>query len=114
MIQLRAFFLFLGAWLHSLHALAAIPTDNNPTQGGSNNILELIYAYAYDILLFGGGIFIAFCFVYFLGHVWDVFSKIKEKQATKKDLLSDGVIGAVLLLLSVWGLNYALDILEGV
>ncbi|MCP4825543.1 MAG: TIGR03745 family integrating conjugative element membrane protein [Shimia sp.] len=114
MIQLRSFFLFVVTWLHSLSAMADIPTNNTPSQGGSDNILELIYAYAYDLLLYGGGIFIAFCFVYFLGHIWDVFSKIKEKQATKKDLLSDGVIGAVLLLLSVWGLNYGLDILEGV
>lgn len=100
--------------LLSTKAVASIPTDNDPTQGGSDNILELIYAYAYDILLYGGGMFIAFCFVYFLGHMWDLYSKTRERQATKKDLLSDGVIGAVLLLLSTWGLNYGLNILEGV
>ncbi|HBC3529385.1 TPA: TIGR03745 family integrating conjugative element membrane protein [Vibrio parahaemolyticus] len=95
-------------------AHASIPTNNDPTQGGSDNILELIYNYAYDILLYGGGMFIAFCFIYFLGHMWDLYSKTRERQATKKDLLSDGIIGAVLLLLSIWGLNYGLDILKGV
>ncbi|HBC3835279.1 TIGR03745 family integrating conjugative element membrane protein [Vibrio parahaemolyticus] len=95
-------------------AQASIPTNNDPTQGGSDNILELIYNYAYDILLYGGGMFIAFCFIYFLGHMWDLYSKTRERQATKKDLLSDGIIGAVLLLLSIWGLNYGLDILKGV
>ncbi len=64
--------------------------------------------------LYGGGMFIAFCFIYFLGHMWDLYSKTRERQATKKDLLSDGIIGAVLLLLSIWGLNYGLDILKGV
>ncbi|TOM63439.1 integrating conjugative element membrane protein, partial [Vibrio parahaemolyticus] len=39
-------------------AQASIPTNNDPTQGGSDNILELIYNYAYDILLYGGGMFI--------------------------------------------------------
>jgi integrating conjugative element membrane protein (TIGR03745 family) len=114
MMLTKRMFLFIGLWLHSLRALADIPTNNEPTQGSSDNILELIYYYAYDLLLYGGGIFIAFCFVYFLGHMWDLYSKTKEKQATKKDLLSDGVIGAVLLLVSIWGLNYGLDILEGV
>ncbi|EGQ7795950.1 TIGR03745 family integrating conjugative element membrane protein [Vibrio parahaemolyticus] len=107
-------FTFISPLLVGTQALASIPTDNEPTQGGSDNILELIYNYAYDILLYGGGMFIAFCFVYFLGHMWDLYSKTRERQATKKDLLSDGIIGAVLLLLSIWGLNYGLNILEGV
>jgi len=98
----------------SFSAFASIPQNQQPTQGSSNNILQMIYYYAYDIALYGGGIFIAFCFLYFLGHMWDLYSKTKDKQATKKDLLSDGIIGAVLLLLSIWGLNYGLNILEGV
>lgn len=107
-------FFSLSLALGSARTFAAIPGNTDPTQGDSDNILEMIYNYGYDILLYGGGIFIAFCFVYFLGHMWDVYSRTKEKQATKKDLLSDGIIGAVLLLFSVWGLNYGLNILEGV
>lgn len=98
----------------SFSTWAAVPQNQQPTQGSSNNILQMIYYYAYDIALYGGGIFIAFCFLYFLGHMWDLYSKTKDKQATKKDLLTDGIIGAVLLLLSIWGLNYGLNILEGV
>lgn len=112
-MKLKRFFPFSLA-LMGTRTFASIPENTEPTQGGSDNILEMIYNYGYDILLYGGGIFIAFCFVYYLGHMWDIYSKTKEKQATKKDLLSDGIIGAVMLLFSIWALNYGLNILEGV
>ncbi|MFM2666697.1 DUF2976 domain-containing protein [Vibrio mediterranei] len=93
---------------------AAVPKNTEPTQGSSNNPLEIIFYYAYDIALYGGSIFLGFCFLYFLGHMWDLYSKTREKQATKKDLLSDAIIGVVLFLLSIWGFNYILDLLQGV
>ncbi|MEZ9997908.1 TIGR03745 family integrating conjugative element membrane protein [Vibrio sp. 10N.261.46.A3] len=95
-------------------ALAKIPTNTSPTQGDSDNILEVVLNYAYDILLYGGTVFLAFCAIYFLGHVWDIYNQTREGKKTKKDLLTDTVIGAVLLLISVWGLNYGLDVLSGV
>lgn len=95
-------------------AIAKIPTNQNPTQGDSTNILQMVFYYAYDILLYGGSIFVAFATIYYLGHMWDLYSKTREKQATKKDLLTDGVIGAVLILLTIWALNYGLSILGSV
>jgi integrating conjugative element membrane protein (TIGR03745 family) len=93
-------------------AQAKIPQNQNPTQGQSDNILTMVLYYAYDILLIGGSIFVAFSAIYFMGHMWDMYKKTRERQATKQDLLTDGVIGAVLLLFSIWGLNFGLGILE--
>ena len=99
-------------WL-SASASAKIPQNQDPTKGDSDNILTMVMYFAYDIVLIGGSIFIAFAAIYYLGHMWDVFKKTREKQATKQDLLSDGIIGAVLLMFSIWALNFGLGILEG-
>ncbi len=93
-------------------AHAKIPQNQDPTQGSSDNILTMVLNFSYDILLVGGSIFIAFGAIYYMGHMWDVYKKTRERQATKQDLLTDGVIGAVLLLFSIWGLNFGLDVLE--
>ncbi|AUI88936.1 integrating conjugative element membrane protein (plasmid) [Vibrio azureus] len=93
---------------------ANIPENQKPSKGGSNNLLTLIFQYAYDIALYGGSIFLAGSALYLMAHLWDLYSKTKDKQATKKDLLTDAVLGAVLLLLSIWGLNYGLDLLGDV
>ncbi len=98
----------------SFSSFAAIPQNQRPSQGSTDNILQLILYYAYDIALYGGSILIAFLFIYYLTHLWDLYSETKEKRATKKDLLTDAIIGAVMLLFSIWGLNYGLDILKGV
>ncbi|MFA0055700.1 TIGR03745 family integrating conjugative element membrane protein [Vibrio echinoideorum] len=106
---------FVGALAATTLSVAAkIPTNPKPTQGDSDNILEMVMYYAYDILLYGGTVFLAFCAIYFLGHVWDIYNQTREGRKTKKDLLTDTVIGAALLLISIWGLNYGLDVLSGV
>ncbi|EGU41182.1 hypothetical protein VII00023_06117 [Vibrio ichthyoenteri ATCC 700023] len=104
---LALFFLAIGAKAH-----AKIPQNQDPSQGQSDNILTMVLYFSYDILLIGGSIFIAFSAIYFMGHMWDMYKKTRERQATKQDLLTDGVIGAVLLLFSIWGLNFGLGILE--
>lgn len=90
---------------------AKIPRNQDPTQGDSDSVLEMLFYYAYDIVLYGGSIFIAFCAIYYLGHIWDIYSQTREQKKTKKDLLTDAIIGGILILLSVWGLNYSLNIL---
>ena len=57
----------------------------------------------------------AFAAIYYLGHMWNVFKKTRKKQATKQDLLSEGINGAVALILmfSIWVLGFTFGILEG-
>ena len=105
---------FLALFFFPTWAVAKVPTNIAPSGGSSDNPLEIIFKYAYDIALYGGSIFLGFCFLYFLGHLWDLYKKTREKQATKQDLLTDAIIGVVLFLFSIWGLNYLLDILKGV
>ncbi len=107
-------FLFACFAFLSLSVSAKVPTNQAPSKGSSDNILTLLLYYAYDGMLYGGGMFIAAIFMYFMYHLWDLYSKIKEKQATKKDLLTDAMIGIVLLFLSIWGWNYSLDLLDGI
>ncbi|WP_245986684.1 TIGR03745 family integrating conjugative element membrane protein [Vibrio pectenicida] len=105
----------LGAMtMASCAAQAKIPKNQDPTQGDSDNLLELIFYYAYDIVLYGGCIFVAFCALYYLGHVWDIYSQTRDGKKTKKELLTDAIIGGMLILLSVWGLNYSLNILGSI
>ncbi|GLT19567.1 hypothetical protein GCM10007938_33490 [Vibrio zhanjiangensis] len=95
----------------SSSAQAKIPRNQDPTQGASDSVLEILFYYGYDILLYGGSIFAAFCTIYYLGHVWDIYSQTREGKKTKKDLLTDAIIGGILILLTIWGINYGLNIM---
>ncbi|WP_394230499.1 TIGR03745 family integrating conjugative element membrane protein [Shewanella colwelliana] len=93
--------------------LAKIPGNQEPTQGSDDdNILKTFFAYAYDIVLYGGGIGIAASTIYYFIHLWGVFQEVRNQKKEKSDLISDGVIGATLILLTIWGVNFSLGLLE--
>lgn len=108
--------LFIWLCLFSVHpAWAYIPGNQNPTTGGDkDNILKTFFAYAYDALLYGGPIGIAFAVIYYLIHMWGIFQEIRAERKTKNDFITDGIIGASLILLSIWGVNYGLNLMEKV
>lgn len=94
-------------------ALALIPGNQDPTKGSDDeNILKTFFAYSYDVVLYGGGIALAASVCYYLFHLWGVFQEVRNQKKEKGDLIADGVIGAVLILLSIWGVNFGLQMLE--
>ncbi|GCF90538.1 MULTISPECIES: DUF2976 domain-containing protein [unclassified Shewanella] len=94
-------------------ALAKIPGNQEPTKGGDDeNILKTFFAYSYDVVLYGGGIALAASVGYYFIHLWGVFQEVRNQKKEKSDLITDGVIGAVLILLSIWGVNFCLQLLE--
>ncbi|AEH16381.1 MAG: DUF2976 domain-containing protein [Shewanella oncorhynchi] len=94
-------------------ALGAIPGNQEPTKGGDDdNILKTFFAYSYDVVLYGGGIGLAAAVGYYFIHLWGVFQEVRNQKKEKSDLITDGVIGAVLILLSIWGVNFCLQLLE--
>ena len=94
-------------------AWAAIPGNQDPSQGGNDeNILKVFFAYAYDAVLYGGPIGLAAGVGYYIIHMWGVFKEVRAQRKEKSDFISDGVIGALLILLSIWALNFCLGLLE--
>ena len=69
----------IGLSLFPMWATAKVPTNTKPTQGDTDNPLTTLFAYAYDIALYGGSAFLGFCFLYFISHLWDIYSKTREK-----------------------------------
>ncbi|GIU42860.1 hypothetical protein TUM4438_10400 [Shewanella sairae] len=92
---------------------AAIPTNQEPSKGSDDdNILKTWFAYSYDIVLYGGAAGIAAASLYYLIHMWGIFQEVRAQKKEKSDLITDGVIGASLLLLTIWGVTFALARLE--
>ncbi|WP_318419623.1 DUF2976 domain-containing protein [Photobacterium leiognathi] len=94
-------------------ARAVIPGNQDPSQGGDDeNILKVLFAYGYDAVLYGGGLGLAAAIGYYIIHMWAVFKEVRAQRKEKSDFISDGVIGALLILLSIWAVNFCLSILE--
>lgn len=94
-------------------AWAAIPGNQDPSQGGNDdNILKVFFAYAYDAVLYGGPIGLTAGVGYYCIHMWAIFKEVRAQRKEKSDFISDGVIGALLILLSIWALNFCLGLLE--
>jgi len=105
---------FVSACVYTVTpALAAIPGNQEPTKGSDDdNILKTFFAYSYDVVLYGGGIALAASVGYYFFHLWGVFQEVRNQKKEKSDLITDGAIGAVLILLSIWGVNFCLQLLE--
>ncbi|MBL1422457.1 MAG: DUF2976 domain-containing protein [Alphaproteobacteria bacterium] len=101
--------------LLSSPARAVIPGNEDPSQGGDdNNILKVVFNFAYDIVLYGGPMLLVAGTTYFLIHMWGLMKEVRAEKKTKNDFIADGVIGASLVLLSIWGLNFSLGLLESI
>ena len=94
-------------------AWAEIPGNEDPTQGGDDtNILKVLFNYAYDIVLYGGPMLLTAAVGYFFIHMWGLMKEVRAERKTKSDFITDGVLGASLILMSIWGLNFSLGLLE--
>lgn len=112
-LQSRAMSL-LGIMLGSVFpVLAAIPENQDPTQGaGNGNLLTVLFAYGYDVVLYGGGLLLAAAVAYYVIHLWGIFKEVRAERKEKSDLISDAVIGAAMIGLSIWAVNFCLSLLE--
>ena len=92
-------------------AMADLPTMEAPSRGEGSGLIETIQNYAYDggILL---GLLIAL--LAFLGVAWHsltVFADVQNQRKTWKDLGAVVGVGALLVVVIIWFLTKAAEIL---
>lgn len=91
-------------------ARADLPALEEPSRGGSG-ILELWQNYGYDILLLLGLLVCAVCFLGVAYHSYNVYGEVQSRKATWGQLGATVGVGAGLLVLVIWLITKATEIL---
>lgn len=103
-------FLFL-LLLPAFNVLADLPEMEDPSRGQGNGIMETLQNYGYDIVIL---LTLAICSVGFLvvaNSCIATYSEIQTGRKQWKDLGAMAGVGAILLVITIWLLNQASDIL---
>lgn len=101
----------LALLLPSGLSFAALPAMEAPSRGNGGGLVETIQNYAYD-----GGILIGLliALLAFLGVAWHsltVYADVQNQRRTWKDLGAVVSVGALLVVLIIWFLTKAAEIL---
>jgi len=113
---IRLFSLVTHAALAALFALpvtvfAAMPTMEDPSRGASDSIIETLQNYGFDIVTLIALLVIAAMFVGVVYHAYTTFSEIHTGRKTWGEFGLTVSAGAILLVLGIWLLTTATDIL---
>ncbi|HEA7079293.1 TPA: TIGR03745 family integrating conjugative element membrane protein [Escherichia coli] len=98
-------------WLPALPARADLPEMEDPSRGQGDGIMETLQNYGYDIVIL---MTLGICAVGFLvvaNNCIATYSEIQGGRKQWKDLGAMAGVGAVLLVITIWLLNQASDIL---
>lgn len=98
-------------WLPALPVRADLPKMENPSRGQGDGIMETLQNYGYDIVIL---MTLGVCAVGFLvvaNNCIATYSEIQGGRKQWKDLGAMAGVGAVLLVITIWLLNQASDIL---
>lgn len=92
-------------------ATAALPVPDTPTRGKGTGLLQLIQNYIYDGFTLFGLAVAAVCFLIVAVNALKKFHEVTDKKATWTDFFTLVGVGAVLLIIVIWLINKAVEIL---
>ncbi|EDT2963652.1 TIGR03745 family integrating conjugative element membrane protein [Salmonella enterica subsp. enterica] len=101
----------LTGLLFSSAALADLPTMEDPSRGKGSGIVETLKNYGYDMVILMS---LAICAVGFLvvaNSCIATYSEIQNGKKQWKDLGAMAGVGAILLVITIWLLTQAGDVL---
>ncbi|HAT6803625.1 TPA: TIGR03745 family integrating conjugative element membrane protein [Citrobacter freundii] len=95
----------------SLHAYADLPKMEDPTRGKGSGIIDTLKNYGYDMVILMS---LAVCAVGFLvvaNSCISTYSEIQNGKKQWKDLGAMAGVGAILLVIVIWLLTQAAEVL---
>jgi integrating conjugative element membrane protein (TIGR03745 family) len=99
------------AFAAPVSALAELPTLEEPSGGSDDGILKTVQNYGADILMLIALLVIASMFVGVCYHAYTRYSEIHTGKATWGQFGLTVAVGALLLVIGIWLLTQATDIL---
>lgn len=104
-------FTFLGLSTFAGNAIAKLPDMGDPSRGKGKGILDTVQNYAYDYVIFGGLILGVIAFFFVAISTFSTYVEIQNGKKKWSDLATTAVIGALLIVIILWLVNQANDIL---
>lgn len=98
-------------WLPVLPVRADLPEMEDPSRGQGNGIMQTLQNYGYDIVILMTLGICAIGFLVVANNCIATYSEIQAGRKQWKDLGAMAGVGAVLLVITIWLLNQASDIL---
>jgi len=92
-------------------ASAALPRPDTPTRGQGSGLLQLVQNYFFDGITLAGLVLAAICFFIVAMNAVKKFHEVTDKKATWTDFFTLVGVGAVLLIIVIWLINKAVEIL---
>ncbi|MDD7426405.1 MAG: TIGR03745 family integrating conjugative element membrane protein [[Actinobacillus] rossii] len=92
---------------------AEMPKMDAPTRnsGGNGGILQILQDYAYDAIVFAGLLISAYAFIKVAFAAIETFGEVRAGKKTWGDLGAICLVGVLILVVAIWLLNKAKDIL---
>jgi integrating conjugative element membrane protein (TIGR03745 family) len=92
-------------------AYADLPTIEDPSRGAGNGIMETLQNYGFDIVLLVALLVIASMFIGVCYHAYTTYSEIHTGRKTWGEFGLTAAAGAILLVIGIWLLTTATEIL---
>jgi integrating conjugative element membrane protein (TIGR03745 family) len=90
---------------------AGLPTMDAPSRGQGSGILQTLQNYGYDITMLIALLVVAAMFIGVCYHAYARYAEIHEGRATWGQFGLTVAVGAALLVIGVWLLTKAIDVL---
>lgn len=103
--------LLIAAGLPSIGQAQGLPTVEDPSRGPGAGILDTIQNYGYDIVLLVALLVISTMFIGVCYHGYVSYSEIQTGRKTWGEFGLTVAVGAVLLVIAIWLLTTATEIL---
>jgi integrating conjugative element membrane protein (TIGR03745 family) len=101
----------LAACLPVVTQAQGLPTLEDPSRGPGNGILDTLQNYGYDIVLLVALLVIATMFIGVCYHAYTSYAEIHTSRKTWGEFGLTVAVGAVLLVLGIWLLTTATEVL---
>ena len=100
----------LGMSAFNAHA-AGLPQVQAPSRGAGNGIIDTIKNHAYDGIVLVGLVVCAIAFMIVFKNCLATYSQIQDGKKTWTDLILMASVGVVVLVIGIWLVSEASDIL---